>query len=135
MRKMDLDAEEVFLNGNCGNLYKIFVSAFPKYTIPFLIVHKDEPMHIVTKIEDKFYDITGETSLEKYVKYLNENNSRLIEFQEKDFNIKQISVADRILDKMCDMYKYNEEYNQSEIRNQMYKLLNSLNDRINDIQK
>jgi len=121
MQEMDLNATKVFLNGNCGNLYKILVKKFPKSTIPFLISNKNIPYHIVTKINNKFYDITGETDLKKYIEYLRKANNK--EYKEEDFEIKQLSVADELLNKMCDMYEYNEDYEQSEIENEMKKLL------------
>ena len=130
MDKMGIDAEEAFLNGDCGNLYKIFVSKFPKLTTPFLIRYKDEPMHIITRIGEKFYDITGETSLEKYAKRIREINYCVIEkYEDKDFELERLSVADRLLDKMCDMYKYNDDYEQSEIDSQMHQLLRLLKNR------
>lgn len=125
MKDMRLDAEDVFLNGNCGDLYKIFVSKFSKYTTPFLIRYKNEPYHIVTRIQGKFYDITGETDLKKYTNYVKEKN-RNYRFEERDFEMEQLSVADNLLQKMCGMYRYNEDYNQSEIKNQMDRLLGSL---------
>ena len=130
MEKMNLDAEQVFLNGNCGNLYKIFVSKFSKFTTPFLIRYEQKPIHIITKIGEKFYDITGETSLEKYIGYVRERNSnRVTSFEDKDFTLEQLSVANPLLNKMCDMYRYNEEYEQSEIDYEMHKLTRLLNGR------
>jgi len=69
MEYMNLRAEDVFLNGNCGNLYRILVSQFPKYTTPYLISHKGIPFHLVTGIGEKIYDIRGETSLDDYVEF------------------------------------------------------------------
>lgn len=125
MKEMNLDAEDVFLNGNCGDLYKIFVSKFSKYTTPFLIRYKDEPYHIVTRIQDKIYDITGETDLEKYIEYIKRENKNY-NFDEKAFTIEQLSVADNLLHKMCGMYKYDENYGQSRISNEMGRLLTAI---------
>ncbi len=126
MQEMNLDAENVFLNGNCGDLYKIFVSKFSKYTTPFLITYNKLPYHIVTRIQDKFYDITGETDLDKYIEYVKKNNF-IANIDESKFEIEQLSVANTLLHKMCGMYKYNEDYEQSEISNEMNKLLEYIN--------
>lgn len=127
MKEMNLDAQDVFLNGNCGNLYKILVSKFSKYTEPYVIKENNYPLHIVTKIQGKFYDITGETSLEKYLEYVKTHNSTRI--KDEDFSIDKCSVADPILNQMCDMYRYNEEFEQSEIENQMSNLLSAIKTR------
>ena len=127
---MNVKAEVAFMNGDCGNLYKIFVKKFPRFTTPFLVRFKEEPMHLMTKIGEKFYDITGETSLEKYIEYLKrENSDRAEMFESKEFELKQLSVADPIINKMCDMYRYNEDYEQSEINSEMFKLSELLEER------
>ncbi len=127
MKEMNLNAEEVFLNGNCGDLYKIFVSKFPKYTTPFLITYNEIPYHIITKIQDRFYDITGETNLEKYIKYVKENNATM-HFNEEEFKMEQLSVANPILHRMCGQYRYNENFEQSEISNEMHRLLENISE-------
>lgn len=86
LAEMRLDATEIFLNGDCGNMFSIFSKIFEdKELTPHCIYYKKEhPYHIVTEIEGRLYDITGETSLEKYCKYLNDNNI-------KQYNIEDLS--------------------------------------------
>ena len=125
MASMKLDAVDVFYNGNCGNLYQLLAKRFSQHhaVIPHLIIYREVPQHIVSEIEGKLYDITGETSLEKYIQYVKEHNYG--KFEDKDFSIKPLVVPkDRMYytSKMADMYRYNDEYEQSEISNQMYQL-------------
>ena len=133
MRKMNLDAEEVFLNGNCGNLYRIFVEKFPKYTTPFLITYRGEPFHIVTKIGDRLYDITGETNLDKYADIFiaSENGKTRVPYKKEKFAIEQISLTHDVIRnrKMCNMYKYDDRYDQSIIDGDMEKLLKKIKQR------
>ena len=68
------DPMEVFRNGNCGNIYTFLSKEFPEKAIPCGIYRFRELLHIITKIEDKYYDISGEVTLEKYIKYLLETN-------------------------------------------------------------
>lgn len=133
MKKMDLDAEDVFLNGNCGNLYRILVEKFPKYTTPFLITYRGEPYHIVTKIGDRLYDITGETNLDKYVDIFiaSERDENNIPYKRERFAIEQISVAHDVIvnKKMCNMYRYDERYDQSIYDEEMECLLKKIRQR------
>lgn len=125
MKEMNLDAEDVFLNGNCGDLYKIFVSKFSKYTTPFLIKYRNQPYHIVTRIQNKFYDITGETDLKKYTKYVKEKNKNY-SFDEKSFEMEQLSVSDYLLYQMCGKYDYDENFGESKIHGQMSTLVTAV---------
>lgn len=132
MKKMDLDAEDVFLNGNCGNLYRILVEKFPKYTTPFLIMYKEDPYHIVTKIGDRLYDITGETNLDKYVDiFISTNPDKYIKYKKEDFRIEQISLTHDVIvnRKMCNMYRYDERYDQSVFDKEMECLLRKIRQR------
>lgn len=129
MSEMRLDAVDVFYNGNCGNLYQILAKHFSQHhaIIPYLITYEGKPMHIVSEIEGKLYDITGETSLEKYIHYVREHNSG--QFDEKKFAIRKLEKAKERMyysRRMADMYRYNEDYEQSEIENQMERLLDYL---------
>lgn len=130
MKKMNLDAEHVFLNGNCGNLYTIFDNYLKKEAvIPYEILHKGWPCHIVTKIQDDFYDITGKTSLEKYIQYVVDHRSNpLYEYNSEDFEIRQIGIEGRKyrIEQQSDMYRYDENYDESAISNEMYKLYKEL---------
>lgn len=52
---------DIFLNGSCLNLYFILLSHYPSAECYF------DMNHVITKIDDKFYDITGEvTDVEGY---------------------------------------------------------------------
>ena len=93
--EMNLDARKVFLNGNCGNMFTILAQYFTKEAVvPCEILYRNYPYHIVSKIGDGVYDITGKTSIEKYINYLREHNPRLT-FDEKDFEIRVIPAMDR----------------------------------------
>jgi hypothetical protein len=48
--------EEIFMQGSCCNLYFILKSIFPNASAYFNLDH------VITKIDNKFYDITGEVS-------------------------------------------------------------------------
>lgn len=128
MAEMNLDAENVFLNGNCGNLYTIFANFFTKEAVvPYEIIYEDIPYHIISKIGDNFYDITGKTSLKDYIQCLKERNPGM-NFTESNFQIREIGIKDRSfrIRKQSDMYAYNEDYEQSEILNQMGRLYSYL---------
>lgn len=124
MKEMRLDASDVFMNGNCGNLYTIFANYFRKEAVvPYEILYRGEPYHIITKIGEGFYDISGKTYLEKYMEYLNSHNSSF-RCTENDLEMREIGIEDRKsrISKQSDMYDYDEDWNQSLISGQMYKL-------------
>ena len=124
MKEMGLNAEEVFLNGNCGNLYSIFASYFKKEAVvPYEILYKGYPHHIVTKIGDDYYDITGKTSLDKYIEYVKENNT-YPNFRKEDFEIKEIGIPNRNdrIRKQTNRYNYDEDFGQSSIVSEMDRL-------------
>ncbi|MCL2228884.1 MAG: hypothetical protein FWC00_03585 [Firmicutes bacterium] len=50
------NAKDVYLGGNCGNLFRLLKSEFPE-AIAYHVKFKRG--HIVTLIQDKFYDING----------------------------------------------------------------------------
>lgn len=54
--------KEIFLKGSCCNLYFILKSVFPEAKAYFNVDH------IITKIDKKYYDITGEISLKEVTK-------------------------------------------------------------------
>lgn len=130
MKEMGYDATQVFLNGNCGNLYEIFCKKFSKYSIPFIITYKGEPYHIVTKIGEHMYDITGKTDLNSYIDYIRANNSDYRNAPDSDFQIEQVSVIDRRLGKMKNMYgyydDYDENFNTSFSQQKIKKVMNNL---------
>lgn len=120
IRRIDpkLDPVDVFVNGNCGNLATMLSEKFPNLAKPYIIYYEKYPYHVVTKIGEKFYDITGETDIKKYNKYLNEHNRN--PFKEEKFEIKEAGYYD--VRKQSDKYRYNEDFEQSEIEAQMDKL-------------
>lgn len=130
-RKLNLEPEEVFLNGNCGNLYHMLAREFSRThtVVPVLIVCREEPMHMVTEIDGKLYDITGETSLPKYIEFLTNHTSPF--FREKEFSLRRLvdpEEKEYYTTKMIDMYRYNEDYEQSETKEQMQRLVKRMND-------
>lgn len=119
-----LDAEEVFLNGNCGNMYIMFAEYFfPKAVVPYMCSYKDEERHIITEIDGEFYDITGKTDLNKYIKYVQDNDKKNI-YNAEDFSIKKIELHEREykVGKRCNMYDYDDLFGESMISNQMFRL-------------
>jgi hypothetical protein len=53
IRESHLVMEKIFLNGSCWNFYRILKSKYPEAK-PYYDVN-----HIITKIDNRFYDITG----------------------------------------------------------------------------
>lgn len=122
----DLEPVDIFLNGNCGDLASILSEEFPDLAQPYVIRYKKrDPYHIVTKIGDKFYDITGETDISKYNKYLNTHNRR--SFEEKDFEILKAGLYDVMI--QSGKYIYNEYLERSEIKDQMKELREAIRNR------
>ena len=113
-----LDPVDVFVNGNCGNLATMLSEKFPNLAKPYIIYYEKYPYHVVTKIGEKFYDITGETDIKKYNEYLNEHNRN--PFDEEDFEIKEASYYD--VRRQSEKYGYDENFGQSRIADQMEKL-------------
>lgn len=129
--KLNLNPDEVFLNGNCGNLYQLLSQEFSRRhrVTPVLISHRDEPMHMVTDIDGVLYDITGVTTLEKYVQFLRDHSGPL--YKEADFTVKPLvepSERGYYTSRMVDMYRYNEDYEQSETELEMHKLVKKMKD-------
>lgn len=120
MKKMRFDAEKVFLNGDCGNLYTILARKFPNMATPYLVYYQNEPYHILTKINEKFYDITGETTLEKYINYVKEHN--YYRHGEDDFRIEKLPKDTEYISKMSNQYEVDENYEES-IADSAIKLL------------
>ena len=117
-----LDPVDVFVNGNCGNLATMLSEKFPNLAKPYIIYYEKYPYHVVTKIGEKFYDITGETDIKKYNKYLNEHNRS--PFKEEKFEMKEASYYD--VRRQSDKDRYTEDYEQSEIESQMDKLYEAI---------
>lgn len=129
--KLNLKPDEVFLNGNCGNLYYLLVNEFSKThkIIPCLIFCREEPMHMVTEVDGELYDITGITSLEKYIKFLKDHTSPL--YREEDFKLKRLEDLEEreyYTSRMINMYRYNEDYEQSEVQEEMDRLEKRMKD-------
>lgn len=56
IRETDVYIEKIYLNGGCYSFYKVLKVIFPT-AIPLINHSKD---HIITMIDDKGYDITGQ---------------------------------------------------------------------------
>jgi len=55
LRETDIYIEKIYLNGGCYKFYEFLKTIYPK-ALPYLTKEGD---HIVTKIGQSFYDITG----------------------------------------------------------------------------
>lgn len=128
MREMNLDATDVFLNGNCGNLYQILAKEFGPIAKPYLIKYDGKQSHMLIKIQDIFYDITGKTTLEEYIEYVKTHN-RGVSFNNSDFKIEELQLDSIYINKMRNMYDYDEDYEESRISSQMGKLLSKISER------
>lgn len=126
MNQMNLSAKEIFMNGNCGNLYTILEKQFSNMTKPYVIKYRGHPYHIVTKVKDNFYDITGKTNLKEYVQYLNTHNPIMLSYE--NFEIEEI-LDNKIISKMSNVYKnFTDENFKDEggVLRQMIKLEESI---------
>jgi hypothetical protein len=56
--------EEMYLRGDCGRFHVILRSVFPDAKA--YVFNGDYFMHVISKIDDKFYDIKGEVTLERF---------------------------------------------------------------------
>lgn len=54
-------AKKMFLEGGCYRLYHILKAIFPKAKAYY------DSNHVITKIDSKYYDITGEVKKEKHL--------------------------------------------------------------------
>lgn len=66
LRESHKQMEEIFLYGSCLNLFCILRSIFPEAKPYF----KNDESHIITKIDNKFYDITGVVDPSDYIPFL-----------------------------------------------------------------
>lgn len=58
----------IYMQGGCYQFYKLLKYLFPQ-AIAYLVKHDDKSTqfdHIITNIDGKFYDITGEIKLSQY---------------------------------------------------------------------
>jgi len=62
LRGSHTEMEHIFLNGRCFNLYLLLRRIYPQ-SIPWY--NSD---HIITEIDGKYYDITGQVSNKNYQK-------------------------------------------------------------------
>ena len=114
LAEMKLDAEKVFINGNCGDLHTIFADYFKKEAVvPYEITYQGRPVYIMSKIGDDLYDITGKTSLEKYVDYI-EKNSDYFYNNKKDYGIREIEVGkrERRIAEQSNKYGYDDNFGE-----------------------
>ena len=56
IRETDAYIQKIYLNGGCYSFHKVLKSIYPN-AMPRINQSKD---HVVTVIDDKFYDITGQ---------------------------------------------------------------------------
>lgn len=62
---------ELFTKGNCYQFYKILKSVFNKAEAYFIGQNECEWEHIITKINNKYYDINGLINISEYSKKYN----------------------------------------------------------------
>lgn len=60
--------EKIFTNGSCYQLFKFLQIFFP-FAECYCNSHKSDDVHVIVKIEDRFYDITGEISKKQAKNY------------------------------------------------------------------
>ena len=104
----NIDAHTVFYNGDCGNLYELLKAAFPNEAKPYIIYVNGEPYHVVTRIGEKYYDITGEITLEEYKTYMKEKNGYSEE--EHTYEIRPVEENDKTLLSMRHQYENTYAY-------------------------
>lgn len=59
LRESDLYIKDIYTKGSCYHFYKVLKSLFPQ-SEPYKVGFDGHDMHIITKIDDKYYDINGE---------------------------------------------------------------------------
>lgn len=70
LRESDEFIEVIYLNGGCyklSNILKEIYEGSVQYVVSYEGINYD---HVITKIEDKYYDIKGEVDLTKYAAIL-----------------------------------------------------------------
>lgn len=76
IRDSFIGSETVYTRGSCYKFYKILKEIFPEAEAYY---NSD---HVITKISDKYYDITGEVQITNYISvdenYSHENLDKLI---------------------------------------------------------
>ena len=86
IRESHPDIEYIYMNGSCLNFHFILKSVYPE-SIPYFNIN-----HIVTRIDDKYYDITGVVDITKasipYIEYYKVYPKRgLIKSHKRMYNI------------------------------------------------
>jgi len=82
---------DVFRNGNCGNVYTFLKQEFSEQAESYGVCEFGGLLHIVTKIDEKYYDISGEVTLENYIKYLLESEYNEFSRCISDYSIRPVS--------------------------------------------
>lgn len=80
--------EEIFTSGNCGRFSMILRFVFPEGES--YIIKNDEYYHIVTKIGERFYDITGDVT-EKF----KDHDKKIASKEEVEENMSNYSFRKR----------------------------------------
>lgn len=80
IRDSFIGSQQVYTEGSCYHFYKILKQVFPEAECWY---NQD---HIITKIDDEFYDITGKISVDYIYEKIEENDSPTSRLQ-RPFNI------------------------------------------------
>lgn len=120
-------AKKIFMNGNCGNLFTFLHMIAKKYKVkatPYRIWNGNEPMHIVTEISGKYYDINGEySSIEECLDNYFENITNRNEYKRENFQMSKASLDE--VNEQSNGYGY-EEYDGFDVDDTEYKIVRSL---------
>jgi len=99
----------IFTEGSCYNFYLILKNKFPTAVAYY------DSNHIITKIGDKFYDISGEVDgndSEPFDSLYSPETRKKIITEILDY---QYSIPDDleslVVENVCDFYSFSEEYN------------------------
>lgn len=109
--------------------YILFLKWYFQIGVPvgiFLKTKKGYDLHhIVTKIEDKFYDVNGEASKQKYVEYVNTHNS--ITLEEDDIEMKEVDFFEIL--RCSDKYNIDPNYGESLETQNMYRIKRAIEEK------
>lgn len=69
LRKTDKSIEVIYMNGSCYRFHLFLKELYPN-AIPYMSQDKD---HVITKINNEFYDITGKVEEESYYPFTDDD--------------------------------------------------------------
>lgn len=75
LRESDFYIQHLYTEGSCYQFYVLLKKMYPE-SIPYINIHKN---HVVTKIDNFFYDINGVVVNTKVFKPLDKKDLRLVE--------------------------------------------------------